>query len=188
MTGYACSGVRISIVAASMAMLLASPARAQQVASTFEELRGLIKPGETIYITDANGATSKGRFGSLSAGSLQLLHREPSAPPVRLSEGDVNNIAVERADSLRNGMLIGFASCAVPVALIGAAVPASAGEVAGVAAGYGVIGLLTGLLIDVVNKEKVTIYVHGPRPRSTHIRVSPIVVNAGAGVRVSAEF
>ncbi len=83
-------------------------------------------------------------------------------------------------------MLIGFASGAVPVALIGAGASASAGEVAVVTAGYGVIGLLTGLLIDALNKEKATVFVHGPGPRSTRMQVSLFGSKAGIGVQVSA--
>src|SRR5437867_2468750 len=111
---YACCRLRLSVVIASMASLFAAPARAQQVAATFEELRSLIKPGETIYVTDVAGTTSKGRFGGFSGASSQLLvQRGASTPALSLSERDVNNIAVERADTLWNGMLIGFASGAV---------------------------------------------------------------------------
>ena len=172
-----------------VAMLPVRPASAQQVATTFEELRRLVTPGETIYVTDARGAVSKGKLAGLSAGSLQLkVDRGGGAPPVSLPESDVNNIAVRRSDPLWNGMLIGFASGAVPVALIGAGASASAGEVIGVTAGYGCIGLLTGLLIDVLNKETVPIYVHPHVPRSTRLHISAVGSSSGAGVRVSVGF
>jgi len=168
-------------------LLPVAPASAQQVATSFEELRKLVTPGETIYVTDARGAISKGKLAGLSAGSLQLqVDRDAAASPVSLSESDVNNIAVRRSDPLWNGMLIGFASGAVPVALIGAGASASAGEVAVVTAGYGVIGLLTGLLIDSLNKEKATVYVHGPGPRSTRMQVSLFGSKSMMGVQVSA--
>jgi hypothetical protein len=172
-------------------MLPVAPAGAQEVATSFEELRRLVTPGETIYVTGARGTISKGRLAGLSAVSLQLqVDRDAGAPPVSLSESDVNNIVVHRSDPLWNGMLIGFASGAVPVALIGigAGAPASAGEVAVVTAGYGVIGLLTGLLIDFLNKENVTIYVHRPRTESSRIRLSPIAGESAVGVRLSAKF
>jgi hypothetical protein len=168
-------------------LLPASPASAQQVATSFEELRRLVTPGETIYVTDARGAISKGRLAGLSSGALQLqVDRHAVAPPVSLSESDVNNIAVYRSDPLWNGMLIGFVSGAVPVALIGAGASASAGEVAVVTAGYGVIGLLTGLLIDSLNKDKATVYVHGPGPRSTRMQVSLFGSTSRIGVQFSA--
>jgi hypothetical protein len=61
-----------------------------------------------------------------------------------------------------------------------------AGEVAVVTAGYGVIGLLTRLLIDSLNKEKATVYVHGRGPRSTHLQVSLFGSKSMIGVQVSA--
>ena len=168
-------------------VLPAAPAGAQQVATSFEELRKLVTPGETIYVTDARGSIRKGRLAGLAAGSLQLqVDRDAVTPPVSLSESDVNNIAVHRSDPLWNGMLIGFVSGAVPVALIGAGASASAGEVAVVTAGYGVIGLLTGLLIDAVNKEKATVYVHGPGPRSARTQVSLFGSKSMIGVQFSA--
>jgi hypothetical protein len=178
----------LSTAVVSLAVLWAAPARAQPVAATFEELRSLIKLGETIYVTDVAGVTSKGRFAGFSVASSQLLVQRGTAPALGLSESDVNNVAVERADRLWNGMLIGFASGAVPVALLGAVAPASGGEVASVAAGYGCLGLLTGLLIDVLNKEKMPIYVHPHVPRSTRLHISPVGSRSGAGVRVSMEF
>jgi hypothetical protein len=180
----------LSTAVVSVAVLWAAPARAQPVAATFEELRSLIKPGETIYVTDVAGVTSKGRFAGFSVASSQLLVQRGTAPALGLSESDVNNIVVHRSDPLWNGMLIGFASGAVPVALIGigAGAPASAGEVAVVTAGYGVIGLLTGLLIDFLNKESVTVYVHQPRTRSSRVHLSPFAGKSAAGLRLSAEF
>ena len=171
-----------------VAMLPVRPASAQQVATSFDALRRLVTPGETIYVTDARGTISKGRLAGLSAGSLQLQVDRDTGAPVNLSESDVNNIAVHRSDPLWNGMLIGFVSGAAPVALIGAGASASAGEVAVVSAGYGCIGLLTGLLIDVLNKEKVPVYVHPHVPRSTRLHISPVGSSSGAGVRVSLEF
>ena len=171
-----------------VAMLSVSPASAQQVATSFEELRRLVTPGETIYVTDARGAISKGRLAGLSAGSLQLQVDRDAGSPVSLSESDVNNIAIHRTDPLWNGMLIGFVSGAVPVALIGAGASASGGEVAVVTAGYGCIGLLTGLLIDVLNKEKMPIYVHPHVPPSTRLHISAVGSSSGAGVRVSVGF
>ena len=169
-------------------MLPVRPASAQQVATSFEELRRLVTPGETIYVTDARGAIRKGRLAGLSPGSLQFQVDRDAAAPISLSESDVNNIAVHRSDPLWNGMLIGFVSGAVPVALIGAGASASGGEVAVVTAGYGCIGLLTGLLIDVLNKEKMPIYVHPHVPGSTRLHISPVGSSSGAGVRISLAF
>jgi hypothetical protein len=76
--------------------------------------------------------------------------------------------------------------CAVPIALIGAGASASAGEVAVLPAGYGVIGLLTGLLNDSVNTEKATVYVHELGRDRLRTPVSLFGSMSMIGVQVSA--
>lgn len=85
-------------------------------------------------------------------------------------------------------MLIGFAAGAVPIALIARGGSAQDGEVAAVALGWGGIGLVIGLLIDVSNKEQVTIYVHAPGQRSSGVSVSPLLSKSVAGVQMSVRF
>jgi hypothetical protein len=203
----ACTRARAGLLPllVSMSLLLAAPLRAQEVATSFEELRRLVKPGDTIYVTDTGGATIKGKLAGLSAASLEIrVQRDALAPPLRLPEGDVNHIVLERSDSLWNGTLIGLAVGAVPAALIelfagrseyGPGVPRDAPRYkapfdAGPIVGLGGIGLVTGLLIDVFNKERATIYVHAPGQRSSGVRVSPLLSQAwsGAGVQVSVGF
>jgi hypothetical protein len=167
-------------------LLAASPANGQEVATTFEELKRIVRIDDTISVTDSAGATHKGRLAGLSASSLQL--REGSGPWTAFMERDVNNVAVVRADPLWNGMLIGFAVGAAPVALVGGAASAPPSEVAAVAAGYGTIGLLTGLLIDVINKQTVPIYVHPPQSRSSRILLAPLYSPARIGVQLVATY
>ena len=194
--------VRLPILLGSMALLLAAPVRAQQVATSFEELQALVKPGDTIYVTDAGGVTIKGKLAGLSTSSLELLvRRDASVPPLGLSQRNVNHIVLERSDSLWNGALIGLAAGAIPAVLIGLAATretycgtnlcsraAPAGEIAGVGLGLGGIGFVAGLLIDVLNKEQVTIYVHAPGQRSSAVRISPLLSKSVAGVQMSVPF
>jgi hypothetical protein len=149
-------------------VVTASPANGQEVATTFEGLRQIVRLDASVLVTDSRGVTHKGRLASLSASSLQL--RQGPGPWTAFAERDVNNVAAVRRDPLWNGMMIGFAVGATPVALVGGAASAPASEVAAVAAGYGTIGLLTGLLIDVVNKESITVYIHPPQSRSPRVR------------------
>ena len=187
MTTSMCGKARRPILIASMVLMLAVPVRAQEVATSFADLRDRMKPGETVYVTDLRGMTSKGRRVGLSASSLQVRIGSDTSAPVSLVEGDVNNIAVQRFDSLWNGMLVGFAAGAAPVALIGLGASAPGGEVAGVAAGYGGIGLLIGLLVDTFNKDKTTIYVGGAKQRLSRVRVIPTPLR-GAAVQMAVEF
>lgn len=105
-------------------MVLAPPVSAQDVATSFEQLRALVKPGDTVYVTDASGRRTKGKLGELSAASLELLVRQTQSdgsekwvPKARLSEGEVRQITRERHDSLWNGALIGLAVGAARVDL-----------------------------------------------------------------------
>jgi hypothetical protein len=80
-----------------------------------------------------------------------------------MTEADVNNIIVKRVDSVWNGPLIGFAVGAASGVLIELAGRTQYEKFSGGAAvGLGSISLLTGLLIDILNKERVTVYVHAP--------------------------
>jgi hypothetical protein len=167
-------------------LLAASPVNGQEVATTFEELRRIVKIDESISVTDSAGATHKGKLASLSASSLQL--RQGSGPRATFTERDVNNVAAVRRDPVWNGMLIGFAVGATPVALVGGAASARPSEVAAVAAGYGTIGLLTGLLIDVVNKQTTPIYVHPPQSHLSRIRLAPPYSPARIGVQLVAKY
>jgi hypothetical protein len=167
-------------------LLAASPAKGQEVATTFEELRRIVRIDESILVTDASGATHKGQLAGLSASSLQL--RQGPGPWTAFTERDINNVAAVRRDPLWNGMMIGFAVGATPVALIGGAASARASEVAAVAAGYGTIGLLTGLLIDVVNKESVTIYIHSPQSRPSRVLLTPLYSPGRLGLRLVATY
>jgi len=168
------------------ALLAASPVNGQEVATTFEELRRIVRIDESISVTDSAGATHKGRLASLSASSLQL--RQGSGPRATFTERDVNNVSAVRRDAVWNGMMIGFAVGATPVALVGGAASARPSDVAAVAAGYGTLGLLTGLLIDVVNKQTLPIYVHPPPSRSSRIRLAPLYSSRRLGLQLVAAY
>ena len=91
--------------------LLPHNAGAQTVAQSFEELRALVKSGDTVYVTDTSGRRTKGKIGDLSASSLQLLvanqqadGRDVFLPQPPRSERDVSEILIERRaiDQRRN--------------------------------------------------------------------------------------
>jgi hypothetical protein len=147
-----------------VALWLATPADAQPVATSFQELRGLVTPGQTIYVTDFGGLTLKGTLVDLSDSSLTLRTRGNSQTPLlRMSEREVNSIRIRRSDRWWNGPLIGLATGAIPGLLIELGGRSEYEKFSGVSAlGLGSVGLLTGLLVDALNREKTTIYVHRP--------------------------
>jgi hypothetical protein len=180
---------RISLptLVGSLALLWAAPVRAQDVANSFQQLRALIKPGDTIYVTDLGGTTIKGTLADLSVSTLQM--RVGRDRPRSLSEAAVNHIVVERADPLWNGPLIGFAVGAASGLLIELAARGQYEKFSGRSAiGLGSVGLLTGLLIDVANKENATVYVHGPGQQPRAVRVFPRVSKSAASVQIAVGF
>ncbi|MGH9147131.1 MAG: hypothetical protein ACRD1Q_10510, partial [Vicinamibacterales bacterium] len=181
---------KVSFLIGAVAFLLAAPASAQPVARSFQELRGLVAPGDTIYVTDAGGTTTKGTLVDLS-GSLLILRarRDSPAPLLRMSERDVNNIRVQRSDPWWNGPLIGFATGAIPGLLIELGGRSSYEKFSGAAAaGLGTIGLFTGLLVDVLNREKAIVYVHAAGQESRKMSLTPLLSRSTVGVRMSFGF
>ena len=77
---------------------------AQEVASSFDQLAVLVKPGDKITVVDVTGRESKGRIGKLSRDALILV---TSAGPQQLGEVNVATISQRRGDSLKNGAIIG---------------------------------------------------------------------------------
>jgi hypothetical protein len=50
------------------------------------------------------------------------------------------------------------------------------------------IRLLTGLLIDVVNKQSITIYVHPPQSRPSRVLLAPLYSPGRIGVQLVAAY
>ena len=146
--------------------LLVSPARAQEpIASSFGELQGKIRLGQTLFITDNRGTTIEGKLSGLDAASLHVrLGRNEAAPPLRLSESDVNNIVIVRRDRWWDGPLIGLAIGAGTAAIIEATQARGIQKFQGGSiVGFGNLCALVGLTFDLFNKDQVTVYVQKSR-------------------------
>jgi hypothetical protein len=154
----------IRTMLAAVVVSVPSLAHAQQVATSFTELKNQIEVGEKISVTDSAGTTLEGRLAALTNAGLDIqLGRNRSAPPLRMAEADVNNIIVKRVDSMWNGPLIGFAVGAGAGVLMELATRTQYQKFSGGGAiGLGFVSLLTGLTIDILNKDRVTVYVHTP--------------------------
>jgi hypothetical protein len=189
----------------SAAMLVMAPlaASAQTVATSFEELQPLLKRGNTIIVTDANGRTTKGRLGELSSSSLELLVRKTGpdgrdafVPQARLTERDVLQIRREDRDSLLNGTLIGMTPGAVigVIMLFGGAgcdcyTVSSRAPWALLAFGIGGgIGAALGAGVDGMMVERPTVYLRPRAQRSAGVQLSPFVTKSAAGMQMSVRF
>lgn len=190
MTTNVRAGVRLSLLGAWIPLLLSAPVRAQEVATSFAQLTRLLEPGQTISVTDTNGTTVKGTLVGLSPSSLDVrVSRDKGAPSRRLSERDVNNVVVERADRWWDGPLIGFASGAIPGLLIELAASNEYSKFDGTGAiGLGTVGFLTGWLIDVLHKDTAVVYLHGPAQQSRGVSLAPLLRKSAAGLQMSVRF
>lgn len=81
-----------------------APVEAQGVASSFDQLAVLVKPGDEISVIDVTGRKADRRIGTLSRDALTLV---TEGVPRRLGEGDIAQIRQRRNDSLKNGPGIG---------------------------------------------------------------------------------
>jgi len=147
-----------------------------------------VKPGDSIYVRDWAGATSKAKILGLSSSSLQVMTKSGARD---LSEADVSEIKQWRKDSLANGALIGLAGGAT-IGVVGAAYycregdqcPAAAAAIIGL---WSAVGVGVGVGIDALIPHKRTIYT-GSGPISHHFGFAPVLGGSRKGVAVRFLF
>jgi hypothetical protein len=156
-------------------------APAQTVASSFEELRQVLKNGQTVVVTDASGRRTKGKVVDL-----------PSSPPSLVvlvavtrtfAEGSVAEIRA--TDSLLNGALIGGGigmGLAMWDYLIDPSEPGNAGIFT---AAIGV-GTAIGMGIDALRAGGRVL--NRPRRQACGLTISPLAGKDRRGILVSIRF
>jgi hypothetical protein len=162
---------------------------AQDVAYSFGELRGVVRPDVPVTVMDNRFSERKGRIAELTPSMLTL---EVDGRLLTFAEGDVARIRQQRRDSLSNG------------ALWGAGVAASVLTVAGILhhqAGTGVTsaewmqsilvftGMCTGIGIgiDALNDADQVIYRYLPR-QQTSVSPGSAIQSRGARAFISFQF
>lgn len=165
----------------ALILLIAASAEAQQIAGTFDQLRVLVKPGDTLTITDRAGERRQGKLTQLSTSSLVL---DVSGTPRQFQESDVDAIEQRGSDSLKNGALIGLGiGSALGAVVVGVA--ASKGEEAGLAAiaavFYAGIGAGIGVGIDALIEGRRVIYARSSSNEVT-FNISPMLNRSRKGV------
>lgn len=185
---------------AALVLMMSSLAAAQPVATSFPELKDLLKRGNTIYVTEAGGRRTKGTVGEVSPSTLELLVRkrafdgsESLVPLARLTENDVTQILVERRDPPWRGLLIGLGAVGGPWAIIcstgctyneyGAEnmIRISALITTGIAAGIGA-------LVDAAIVQRTMVYYKVSTSRPVAVEFSPLLAPSAAGVQASLRF
>jgi len=192
---------RLALLLPLLVLAASGEAAAQVVATSFEELRTLVKSGDTIYVTGMDGRKTKARLGELTPSSLEILvrktgsdGRETFVPQSRLAERDVRQIQIDRGDSVLNGTLIGLAVVGGPWLL--ACNPATDWCYYNDGANlYRMIALITsgigagiGALVDAGIRERVLVYYQPASRRSSGIGVSPFASKSAAGLQLTWRF
>jgi hypothetical protein len=162
---------------------------AQEVASSFDQLAVLVKPGDKITVVDATGSETKGRIGKLSRDALILV---TSAGLQKLGEVDVATISQRRGDSLKNGAIIGaVAGTAYFVTGVALLRDSDGGEViiptvvvGGVL--FAAMGAAAGVGIDALISRRQVIY-QKPAGQS-RVSVSPVFGHGLRGVALTVMF
>jgi hypothetical protein len=165
---------------ALVVILVPSPAPAQTPATSFVELRKILKDGQTVIVTDTRGQRSKGKvYGvALSPPALEIL-----APKARtFLESSVAEIRA--TDGLRNGALLG-ASIGLGFAMWDYLIdPSEPGNAVIFTVAIG-MGTAIGAGIDALIGGKV-LYRPGQPRRS--VTISPLATRARQGLFVSVRF
>ena len=190
-------------IALALVVLLAPvQARAQLIATSFDELQTTLKQGDRIQVTTASGDRLKGEVLEVSASAVEFRIKTPrpeSSTPAaaqrRLVENDVRQVAIERRDGLWNGTLIGLAVTAFPgIVTIALGLNAAdegyttGAEVAG--AGIVILGIGAGIgaAVDASIHRRTTVYFRLPATRSSRVSVAPLLARTAGGVRLSVQF
>ena len=167
-------------------------AAAQEPVRDFSQLNTRLKPGDTIWLTDAQGREVKGRILSLGADELTLEGgggRTFGAP-------DVRAIDVRRADSLENGAFIGMGvggGLALTACLIAGsgADDGEAGWCAVAVAFYAGAGAGLGVVIDAMIPGKKLVAYRAPGsavPSRARLSIAPVVTPRAKGLALAFSF
>jgi hypothetical protein len=183
------TGWIVAALVGSVILAAAVPCAAQEPVRDFTQLNTRLGPGDTIWVTDAQGREVKGRILSLSTDALTLeggSRRSFGAP-------DVSTIQVRRNDSLGNGALIGLGvgSGLTLVACLAGTDGSDQGWCAAAAAVYGGIGAGIGVGIDALIPGKKILAYRGPAPSGAplaRLSIAPLVSRRAKGVAVSLTF
>jgi len=171
------------IVVAAVSVLCPAVAAAQQPASSFSSLDGILRTGDRVEIVDSQGRELSGRITDLSSTSISV---DAEAGSRRLAEADVALIRHRRTDSVWNGTLAGLAIGGGLGLLMEATCTddsycgeAQDGQMllGGVVWGTGI-----GLLVDVVRKTPREVYRAGP-PKQ--VQVGPMLGRGSRGAVVT---
>jgi hypothetical protein len=158
-----------------------------QEATSFEQLKLLVKPGDTVTVKESSGQITKGKVAELTGSSLRLV----AGGGVRdMADRDVLEIRQRRGDSLGNGAMIG----AIAGGAFGtfSAFLSDCGSDPCAAERMAVIGVTTGLGVGIgvgidalITRTKL---VYRGSVRQVRFSIAPVMDKQRRGLALSVRF
>jgi hypothetical protein len=166
-----------------------APSWSLEPIDSFDHLGTRLKPGETVWITDAQGRDVKGKVQSLGAEAITV----DADGPRTFSVSDVRLVQHRERDSLKNGTLsglgIGVGLLAVLIAVQDFPEGVPVGAFASVLGIFGGVGAGLGALIDAaLPGKKAVVYRAGSASPPAHLSLAPILTPRRQGVTVTYRF
>ena len=164
------------------------PAHAQELASSFDQLRVLVKAGDALVVTDSSGREIRGHVSALTSTSLEMA---VAGSLLTLDEQDVVTVRHRGQDPLGNGAKTGF-GIGFGFGLWGGLAFASdygagVNVVVSLALGYGAFGAGIGVAVDALIPTTRVLFSR-PRSQSARLRVLPLVGRGRRGARLVLAF
>jgi hypothetical protein len=176
----------------AVAICVPLAAAAQQPVRSFDALDTRLKPGDTIWVTDAEGREIKGKVQGLSPASLRV---KSEGATQEFPQARVATIKHQPRDPLKNGVLwgalMGFAGGAASCAANPECIDDEGGpgitialSIVGAAAGAGI-----GPAVDASVKGPKLVVFRAPAASGiTNLSVAPMITPRAEGVAVSFAF
>ena len=161
----------------------------QEVASSFTKMADQVALGDTIFVTDGDGAEVKGKLLAYSEDNT-FIKLKADGGEIVLSEDEVRQIDLQYYDSAWSGALWGMAIGGGGGALIGATAGCdTAAMCVGAAAGLGALtGLAAGGIVDALIKDRKPIYSSSGQMAALPLQIVPVISKKHKGVLVSIAF
>jgi hypothetical protein len=167
-------------------------ARASGGALAFDQLNTRLKPGDSVWLTDADGREIEGTIVGLGPGSLQL---EAEGAGRDYPASRVQAIRIRRRDSIRDGVIIGAAAGFAGGAASCLANPECSGDeaAAGVTIGLAIVGAAAGVAIGAaidaaVKGPTLVVYQRPGAGAQARFSITPLIAPHAKGVAVSFAF